>query len=133
MSERANAALDAFDDAITFFHNQIDIRTADENSVITMPREYFESGRGWTTETVERAQLGWAPADEYALVDHLRENGHDDDAIRGTGLVTENLRDLWHGRYVFPYFGETGSRSMRSVGTRATTPTGSRGKSTPRR
>jgi len=103
------SVLDAFADAVEFFHSRLDDEVAvDLEGDASTAREYFEGPRGWDTETVEEKRLGWAPADERALLDYLMRHGHDREAILGTGLFTEELRPLWRGRYVFPYFDAEG-------------------------
>lgn len=96
--------LQAFTYVIEYFHNQLDAKRACRDGQITTARKYFEDERGWTPEIVGRARLGWAPTDETALRNPLQRQGFDDDAIRGTGLFTEDLRPLWRVHYVFPYF-----------------------------
>lgn len=102
-------ALEAFADAVEFFHEHLDRPIDDHRSDVhgdrpNTGREYFERVRGWTGETVDAKRLGWAPADETALLNHLMNEGYDQDAILGTGLFTQDLTPLWQGRYVFPYF-----------------------------
>lgn len=120
-------ALEAFADAVEFFYEQLDRPIDDHQSGghADRPdtgREYFERVRGWDTETVDAKRLGWAPADETALLDYLMSEGYDRDAILGTGLFTEDLTPLWQGRFVFPYFDVDGrpvyaiSRSTGSEG-----------------
>ena len=107
-------ALEAFADAVEFFHRKLDVPIADHTDDGEHPdrpttaREYFEDVRGWDPETVDEKRLGWAPANDHALLDYLMRQGHDRDAILGTGLFTEDFRALWQGRYVFPYFDTDG-------------------------
>jgi hypothetical protein len=107
-------AREAFADAIAWFHGQIDRRIADHDEEGEHPdrpttaREYFHEQRGWTDDTIDDARLGWAPASRTGLLDHLMREGYDREAILGTGLFTENLRPLWQGRYVLPYFDADG-------------------------
>jgi len=98
----------AFADAIDFFHEQVDREVVDGRGRITTPRTYFEDERGWDPRTIGDARLGWAPADEDALREHLESQGYERDVILGTGLYGErddgSLYAAWQGRYVFPYF-----------------------------
>lgn len=119
--ERNDDVPEAFACAIEYFHNQLDTKRAATDGRITTPRKYFTDERGWSNETIDRAQLGWAPADEASLRKHLRRNGFTDDAIRGTGLFTENLRILWRGRYVFPYF-DAGGQPVYAISRNADHP-----------
>ncbi|GAA0473714.1 hypothetical protein MUK72_19880 (plasmid) [Halococcus dombrowskii] len=118
----------AFADAIAWFHDQIDKSVADHDNKNgdhpdrpTAAREYFHE-RGWTDDTIGDARLGWAPPNRTGLLDHLMREGYDREAILGTGLFTEDLRPLWQGRYVLPYFDADGqpvyaiSRSTGSEG-----------------
>ncbi|WP_246308055.1 hypothetical protein [Halorarum salinum] len=43
-------------------------------------------------------------SDASSLLRHLRQAGFSDPTILKTGLFTADLRPLWQGRYVFPYF-----------------------------
>jgi|APHM01.1.fsa_nt_gi hypothetical protein len=56
LTERAHAA---FADAITFYQNQLETEIPVEYA--DTPREYYEDCRGWSPETVEQKQLGYAP------------------------------------------------------------------------
>ena len=102
-------ALEAFADTVALFHEQVDRpiddhRSGDHPDRPNTAREHFEGTRGWNTQTVRTKRLGWAPANETALLDYPTSEGYDRDAILGIGLFTEDLRPLWQGRYVFPYF-----------------------------
>jgi hypothetical protein len=118
-------ALEAFADAVEFFHEQLDRPIDDHQSCeradrTDTGREYFELVRGWDADTVDAKRLGWVPADPTALLDYLMCEGYDRDAILGTGLFTEDLTPLWQGRYVFPYFDVDGRpvyAISRSTGT----------------
>ena len=118
----------AFVDAIAWFHDQINKSIADHDDEDgdhpdrpTTAREYFHE-RGWTDDTIDEARLGWAPPSRTGPLDHLMREGYDREAILGTGLFTEDLRPLWQGRYVLPYFDVDGqpvyaiSRSTGSEG-----------------
>lgn len=74
--------------------------------------EYYRD-RGWTDETINELLLGWAPADELAAYEHLREHGYSIAEILSTGAFTQRgeppYECVWRGRYVLPYFGEDGS------------------------
>ena len=107
-------AHEAFADAIAWFHDQIDRRIDDHDEEGEHPdrpttaREYFHEQRGWTDDTIGDARLGWAPSSRTGLLDHLMREGYDREAILGTGLFTQDLRPLWQGRYVLPYFAPDG-------------------------
>jgi hypothetical protein len=102
-TDRQAAALDAFADAIEWFHAQLDQELPAESAYDT-PREYFTEGRGWDAATIDAKQLGYAPSSRTALLDHLMAQGYDRDAILGTGLFYEDLTPHFRGRAVFPYF-----------------------------
>jgi hypothetical protein len=119
---------EAFADAVAWFHSQIDQRITDHADDKgehpdrpTTAREYFHE-RGWTDATIDDARLGWAPPSRTGLLDHLMREGYGREAILGTGLFTEDLRPLWQGRYILPYFDADGqpvyaiSRSTGSEG-----------------
>ena len=60
--------LDAFADAVEFFHEQFDrlIGNHQSGEHAERPetgREYFERVRGWDAETIDAKRLGWGPAD----------------------------------------------------------------------
>jgi len=105
----------AFAAAAEWFHEQLDSEIPDHGEDGEHPdrpttaREYFQKVRGWTDATLDEALLGYAPATRTGLLDHLMREGYDREAILGTGLFTEDLRPLWQGRYVLPYFDEDGT------------------------
>lgn len=105
----------ALADAIEWFHARLDDEIGDHTDDGTHPdrpdtaREWFVDDRGFDTETIDEKQLGWVPPNATdQLVAHLHDQGHSRDAMLATGLFTEDLRLLWHGRYVFPYFDRDG-------------------------
>lgn len=101
------AALDALHDAVAFFQDALDkpMGMGDGRTA----REYLREERGWADETIDAAGLGWAPADDARLLDHLMREGHDRPAILGSGLFYEDgLRPHFRGRIVFPYFDRDG-------------------------
>jgi hypothetical protein len=107
----------AFADTIAYYHAQLERDIADlgltyvddgTERVVETPREWFKEVRGWSDATIDTKRLGWAPASRTGLLDHLMREGHDRDAILGTGLFTERLTPLWQGRFVFPYFDADG-------------------------
>jgi hypothetical protein len=109
-------AHEAFAAACEFFHSQLDRDisdqfddTDDDGWPPATPREYYEDVRGWSADLIEEKQLGWAPADETALLDHLMRRGFDRDAILGSGLFYEGLTPHFVGRFVLPYFDEDGA------------------------
>lgn len=106
---------DCLVEAISFYHSCIDHqitipndqREKSEGSNVTWSRpstarEYYKAVRGWGEETIRTARLGYAPPNDE-LVSHLTDQGFTPEAIRATGLVTEDLEPLWQGRFVFPY------------------------------
>jgi hypothetical protein len=118
-TEKSDArAHEAFADAVDWFHSQLHRDISDlgltyvdddggEQTVETA-RECFREVRGWSDATIDDKQLGWASPSRTGLLDHLMREGYDRDAILGTGLFTEDLRPLWQGRFVFPYFDADG-------------------------
>ncbi|MFY4815027.1 hypothetical protein ACOJIV_20380 [Haloarcula sp. AONF1] len=107
-------AVEALDDAIAWFNSQLDrpIRDhtdgGDHSERPETARDYFTDVRGWNDDTIDEMRLGWAPAGRTGLLDHLMREGHDREAIIGTGLFTDDLTPLWQGRYVLPYFNGEG-------------------------
>ena len=107
-------AVAALDDAIAWFHTQLNRTIRDHTDSGEHPgrpttaRDYFTDVRGWDDETIDDMRLGWAPARRTGLLDHLMGEGHDREAIMGTGLFTDDLTPLWQGRYVLPYFNGDG-------------------------
>lgn len=94
----------AFDAAIEFFQSHLDEEIDGPDDQTITPRAYFENERGWDAETVDRARLGWAPADADALREHLLDQGYTDEELLATGLFYKDLTPHFQGRYVFPYF-----------------------------
>jgi len=105
--------VDAFDAAVSFWHTQldepIDEHTADDVDRPVTARDYFGTDRGYDDETIDEWRLGWAPPDG-GLYDHLLEQGFDAETIAATGLFCEKAprKELWLGRYIFPYFSADG-------------------------
>jgi DNA primase len=62
--------------------------------------------------TVERFELGWAPAGGSALMDELKEKGWSRDLAVKAGLVTEReggrVGDTFRGRIMFPILNQAG-------------------------
>jgi hypothetical protein len=105
-------ALDAFNDAIAWFAQQLDTELPDESDYDTA-RDYYRDGRGWDDETIDEKHLGFAPANyRDELVTHLFDRGHGREEMLATGLFGErddgNLYATWSGRYVLPYFDADG-------------------------
>ena len=122
LSEATGNAEATLDDAVDWFNSQLDREIPDHTEDGEHPqrpttaREWFVDTRGYEPGTVRENRLGWAPAGATSqLVQYLLSQGHDRDAIRGTGLFTEDLRLLWNGRYVFPYLGLDG-RAQYAIG-----------------
>jgi DNA primase len=68
------------------------------------PREYLKR-RGLRPQSIEDFQLGYAPGDGQALLQHLSGLGYSREAILASGLVGEKdgrLRDLFRHRLIFP-------------------------------
>lgn len=101
--------LEAFAEAIDFFNSQLDADIGDEfEDAPETPRQYYEDRRGWTPETISEKQLGYAPSDDRALVEHLMSEGFDGEEMQATGLFYADLTPHFQGRYVLPYFDEDG-------------------------
>lgn len=111
--EPSDQALAAFADATEWFHAQLDQDLPEECEYAT-PWEYFTEERGWDAATIEDKHLGYAPASQTGLLDHLMGQGYDRDAILGTGLFYENLTPHFVGRAVFPY-GDPDGQSVYAI------------------
>ena len=109
-AEKDERARSAFTDAVEYFHSQLDTDLSAIDTVeYDTPRDAFQEGRGWTDETINAKRLGWAPATDTGLLDHLMQKGHDREAILSTGLFWSNsLEPIWKGRFVLPYFDAEG-------------------------
>ena len=69
-------------------------------------REHLRARYGLTDETIARCRIGFAPADRFALVIRLMEEGLEAEEIKASGLVAvghSGLFSLWRGRLIFPY------------------------------
>jgi hypothetical protein len=149
----------ALDDAISWFHAQLDEEIYDHTEEANedvdgaedhsdrpnTAREWFLENRGFKPETIEDKRLGWAPpycTDD--LLAYLHRQGHSREEILASGVFTlpdddededededgekqnpdGNPSVFFSGRYIFPYFDETGtaayaiSRCTGSVGGR---------------
>jgi len=103
-TETDRNGLDAFADAVEFFHRHLDADLSSVDAVeYDTPRDYYREGRGWDADTVDDKLLGWAPASDTALLDHLMQRGHDREAIMATGLFWDGFEPVWKGRFVLPY------------------------------
>lgn len=100
-SSPKDAALAAFKDAVEYYSDQLHRELPDVIDAGT-PWEYYTETRGWTAETIDEKQLGYAPAGN-GLLDYLMKQGYDRDAILGTGLFHPSLEPRWDGRFFFPY------------------------------
>ena len=109
-TENDERARSAFVDAVEYFHSQLDADLSDLDTVEhDTPRDAFQEGRGWADETINTKRLGWAPASDTALLDHLMQKGYGREAILSTGLFWANsLEPIWKGRFVLPYFDAEG-------------------------
>ena len=68
------------------------------------PAEYLKK-RGLHPQSIEDFQIGYAPAEGQALLQHLSGLGYSREAILASGLVGERdgrLRDLFRHRLIFP-------------------------------
>lgn len=62
--------------------------------------------RGFTSDTIERFQIGYAPSGGKTLYNHLKGLGYKDEDIVKTGLFTfqdDDIEDFFHGRIMYPY------------------------------
>ena len=107
--QTSNSSASAFEDAIEFFHAQLERDISDAAPEdIEMVRDYFTDVRGWDAKTIEDKRLGYAPASQTALLDHLMAQGYNRKTILGTGLFYEDLTPHFRGRYIFPYLNAEG-------------------------
>lgn len=69
--------------------------------------------RGFTAEVQERWQVGYALRERRALVEHLRQRGHRDEAITATGLGKPGrdgeLVDVFRDRVLLPFRDDDGA------------------------
>lgn len=93
--------------ATVFFYRDYLGRPASDRA-----RTYL-SDRGFTADSAEEWQLGYAPPSWNALTRHLRTEGFDEDLILAAGVVgrADNGRcyDLMRGRIIFPILDEKGA------------------------
>lgn len=101
-----------------YYHGQLD-RPLPDNVDHETPREYYREQRGWSDETIEEKELGYAPADgQGKFISRLRNRGATTNQILATGFFKEShtnshhtppvpeatkLDPVWKGRYVLPY------------------------------
>ncbi|MEK7855190.1 MAG: CHC2 zinc finger domain-containing protein, partial [Acidobacteriota bacterium] len=76
-------------------------------------RKYLEE-RGIFEEIQKQFRIGFSPGSWDSLLNHLRENGHDDNLIEQSGLVSVNeekdrVFDRFRGRIMFPVLDINGS------------------------
>ena len=74
-------------------------------------RQYLER-RGVNSEAEEMFQLGFSPAGWDTLSRHLKGQGYQEQQILSAGLATRtekgDVRDLFHGRLIFPIWDSAG-------------------------
>ena len=74
-------------------------------------RQYLER-RGVNSEAEEMFQLGFSPAGWDTLTRHLKGQGYQEQQILSAGLATRtergDIRDLFHGRLIFPIWDSAG-------------------------
>jgi len=104
----AEAAHEAFADAIEFYHEQLDTELPVDYA--DTARDYYENVREWAPETIDEKLLGYAPGNcKDELLAFLHNRGHDRDAIQASGLFYEGgLKPHFNGRFVLPYFDDSG-------------------------
>lgn len=103
--ERRNRLVEANEAAARFFHHVL--REASEAEAA---RRYLEK-RGLDAPTVERFQLGFAPAAFEALTTYLRDRGFTDREILDAGLASPGDHgpyDRFRARLMFPIRNERG-------------------------
>lgn len=92
--------------AISFYQRQLQDRAGFEAQALL-------EGRGFTAETTNRWELGYAPPTWNALTDALRREGFSEEVMLAAGVVgrahTGRLYDLMRGRVIFPVFDQNGA------------------------
>lgn len=86
--------------AVTFYHHQL-IKTAAGEGAL----EYLES-RGFSDETIESFQLGYAPDSWEAAATYLKESGYSESDLLDAGVVSERdsggVYDRFRNRVMIP-------------------------------
>ncbi|MBP3710551.1 MAG: DNA primase [Treponema sp.] len=74
------------------------------------PALAYITGRGITTEIIEKFKLGYAPADRKWLKNFLHEKNYSDDFLEKSGLFSKNYPDVsfFSDRLMFPIFDRRG-------------------------
>jgi DNA primase len=72
------------------------------NSADAVVARQFLSERGFDREAAERFQVGFAPRDGRALLQHLRVRGFTDVELVSAGLARESGWDFFQGRAMWP-------------------------------
>ena len=105
LSDRTDELRDVLRAASAFFQSQLGDRLG------ARAREYLNE-RGFTADTAEHWQLGYAPPAWNALSHALLQEGFGEEVMLGAGVVgrsgTGRLYDLMRGRLMFPVLDETG-------------------------
>lgn len=68
----------------------------------------YLSERGFSNDTIQKYQLGYALDSFNALKNHLQKNNINDKILSATGLFTQNNKDLFRNRLMFPIHDNTG-------------------------
>ena len=80
---------------------------------------YFKK-RGFLKETIEKFELGFAPATGRALIDSLKANGYKEDFAEELGLINSYGKDFFKDRVIFPihhYSGKVAAFAGRTMKT----------------
>ena len=106
-TRRRDEALDRVNEAaLDYFRNLL------KSEAGRMAREYLER-RGVNREAGDMFQLGLSPAGWDTLTRHLKEQGYQEQQIVSAGLATRtergDIRDLFHGRLIFPIWDSAGN------------------------
>ncbi len=89
--------------ALKFFQQQLFETEEGRNIGLS----YFKE-RGFNEETIRRFGLGYAPAAGDSLYQAAIQAGYKEELLRELGLITQNKRDFFRERVVFPIFNLTG-------------------------
>ena len=105
-ARRREEALDRVNEAaLDFFRSLL------KSDAGRMARDYLER-RGVSPEAEETFRLGLGPAGWDTLTRHLKEQGYQEQQILSAGLATRtergDVRDLFHGRLIFPIWDSSG-------------------------
>ncbi len=99
-ADRRTQLAEVMDEAVKFYRLQL------QTNAGTAARTYLSQKRRLNEQAWDRWDIGWAPDNAQAVVDHLKAKGIAEDLMTASGVVAKSdngrLYDRFHARIIFP-------------------------------